>query len=228
MQIAALVFDAITPLDIVGPIEVLARMPGAEIVIVGKQRGPVRDPRTHWTLTAEASIAEVPRPDVLVLPGGAGVRPLCEEEPILEWLRLAHGSTSWTTSVCTGSLLLGAAGLLRGLTATTHWASRELLERYGARYVEERVVQEGKIITSAGVSSGIDMALTLVAKMAGEGDTAQHRIRPAAAVQLRRPVQGRAGRARSRAPDHAAGGHARALRCPLRPRRSASPPLRSR
>jgi putative intracellular protease/amidase len=168
MQIAALVFDAITPLDIVGPIEVLARMPGAEIVIVGKQRGPVRDPRTHWTLTAEASIAEVPQPDVLVLPGGAGVRPLCAEEPILEWLRLAHGTTSWTTSVCTGSLLLGAAGLLRGLTATTHWASRELLERYGARYVEERVVQQGKIITSAGVSSGIDMALTLVAKMAGD------------------------------------------------------------
>ena len=168
MQIAALVFDAITPLDIVGPIEVLARMPGAEIVIVGKQRGPVRDPRTHWTLTAEASIAEVPRPDVLVLPGGAGVRPLCADEPILEWLRGAHGTTSWTTSVCTGSLLLGAAGLLRGLTATTHWASRELLERYGARYVEERVVQQGKIITSAGVSSGIDMALTLVAKMAGD------------------------------------------------------------
>ena len=168
MQIAALVFDAITPLDIVGPIEVLARLPGAEIVIVGKQRGPVRDPRTHWTLTAEASIAEVPRPDVLVLPGGAGVRPLCAEEPILEWLRLAHGTTSWTTSVCTGSLLLGAAGLLRGLTATTHWASRELLEQFGARYVEERVVQQGKIITSAGVSSGIDMALTLVAKMAGD------------------------------------------------------------
>jgi putative intracellular protease/amidase len=168
MQIAALVFDAITPLDIVGPIEVLARMPGAEIVIVGKQRGPMRDPRTHWTLTAEASLAEVPRPDVLVLPGGAGVRPLCAEEPILEWLRLAHGTTSWTTSVCTGSLLLGAAGLLRGLTATTHWASRELLEQFGARYVEKRVVQQGKIITSAGVSSGIDMALTLVAKMAGD------------------------------------------------------------
>lgn len=172
MQIAALVFDAITPLDIVGPIEVLARMPGAEIVIVGKQRGPVRDPRTHWTLTAEASLAEVPRPDVLVLPGGAGVRPLCADESILEWLRGAHGTTSWTTSVCTGSLLLGAAGLLRGLTATTHWASRELLEQFGARYVEERVVQQGKIITSAGVSSGIDMALTLVAKMAGD-DTAK-------------------------------------------------------
>jgi len=114
MQIAALVFDAITPLDIVGPIEVLARMPGVEIVIVGKKRGPVRDPRTHWTLTAEADIAEVPRPDILVLPGGAGVRPLCADESVLEWLRHAHGTTSWTTSVCTGSLLLGAAGLCKG------------------------------------------------------------------------------------------------------------------
>jgi putative intracellular protease/amidase len=172
MQIAALVFDAITPLDIVGPIEVLARMPGAEIVIVGKKRGPVRDPRTHWTLTAEASLGEVTRPDVLVLPGGAGVRPLCADESVLEWVRSAHGATTWTTSVCTGSLLLGAAGLLKGLTATTHWASSDLLEQYGARYVEERVVQQGKIITSAGVSSGIDMALTLVARIAGD-DTAK-------------------------------------------------------
>ena len=168
MQIAALVFDAITPLDIVGPIEVLARLPGAEIVIVGKARGPVRDPRTHWTLTAEASLGEVTKPDVLVVPGGAGVRPLCSEEPVLEWVRSVHGTTTWTTSVCTGSLLLGAAGLLRGLTATTHWASRDALEQSGARYVEERVVRQGKIITSAGVSSGIDMALILAAKMAGD------------------------------------------------------------
>ena len=168
MQIAALVFDAITPLDIVGPIEVLARVPGAEIVIVGKARGPVRDPRTHWTLTAEASLGEVTKPDVLVVPGGAGVRPLCSEESVLEWVRSVHDTTRWTTSVCTGSLLLGAAGLLRGLTATTHWASRDVLAQYGARYVEERVVRQGKIITSAGVSSGIDMALTLAAKMAGD------------------------------------------------------------
>ena len=172
MQIAALVFDSITPLDIVGPIEVLARMPGAEVVIVGKERGPVRDPRTHWTLTAEARLAEVPRPDVLVVPGGAGVRPLCAEESVLAWVRGAHDATTWTTSVCTGSLLLGAAGLLRGLTATTHWASRELLEQFGARYVEERVVRQGKIIPSAGGSSGIDMALTLVARIAGD-DTAK-------------------------------------------------------
>jgi len=168
MQIAALVFDAITPLDIVGPIEVLARLPGVDIVIVGKARGPVRDPRTHWTLTAEASVAEVTRPDVLVVPGGAGIRSLCGEEPVLDWVRSVHGTTTWTTSVCTGSLLLGAAGLLRGLTATTHWASRDVLTHYGARYVEERVVPQGKIITSAGVSSGIDMALTLAAKVAGD------------------------------------------------------------
>jgi putative intracellular protease/amidase len=168
MQIAALVFDSITPLDIVGPIEVLARMLGVEIVIVGKQRGPVRDPRTHWTLTAEAGIAEVTTPDIVVIPGGAGVRPLCTDESVLEWVRAVHRATSWTTSVCTGSLLLGAAGLLKGLTATTHWASREALEGYGARYVEERVVPQGKIITSAGVSSGIDMALTLAAKLAGD------------------------------------------------------------
>lgn len=172
MQIAALVFDSITPLDIVGPIEVLARLPGADLVIVGKERGPVRDPRTHWTLTAEASLAEVSRPDVLVIPGGAGVRPLCTDEVVLDWVRTVHRATTWTTSVCTGSLLLGAAGLLRSLTATTHWAARELLEQYGARYVEERVVQQGKIITSAGVSSGIDMALTLAARIAGE-DTAK-------------------------------------------------------
>ena len=172
MQIAALVFDSITPLDIVGPIEVLARMPGAEIVIVGKERGLVRDPRTHWTLTAEAGIAEVTTPDILVVPGGAGVRPLCADESILNWVRAVHRTTSWTTSVCTGSLLLAAAGLLKGLTATTHWASKDALEQYGARYVEERVVQQGKIITSAGVSSGIDMALTLVAMIAGD-DTAK-------------------------------------------------------
>src|SRR5262247_3882252 len=115
MQIAALVFDAITPLDIVGPIEVLARVPGIDIVIVGKTRGPVRDPRTHFTLTAEASLDEVSRPEVLVLPGGAGVRPLCVDDATLDWVRRIHAATTWTTSVCTGSLLLGAAGLLKGL-----------------------------------------------------------------------------------------------------------------
>lgn len=168
MQIAALVFDDITPLDIVGPIEIMARLPGSEIVIVAKERGPVRDPRTHWTLTAEANLAEVTQPDILVIPGGPGVMPLCREQPVLEWVRLVHRATTWSTTVCTGSLLLAAAGLLKGLTATTHWALKDALEQYGAHYIEQRVVQQGKIITSAGVSSGIDMALILAAKIAGD------------------------------------------------------------
>jgi len=168
MQIAALVFNNITPLDIVGPIEVLARLPGAEIVIVAKARGPVRDPRTHWTLTAEASLGEVTTPDVLVVPGGAGVRPLCTDDAVLAWVRAVHRTTTWTTSVCTGSLLLAAAGLLDGLAATTHWASAEALEGFGARYVERRVVVQGKIVTAAGVSAGIDMALAVAAKIAGD------------------------------------------------------------
>ena len=143
-------------------------MPSAESVIMGKERGPVRGSRTHWTLTAEASLGEVTKPDVLVIPGGAGFIPLCNEKPVLEWVRTVHRGTTWTTSVCTGSLLLGAAGLLRGFAATIHWAARDALGQYGARYVEEHVVPQGKIITSAGVSSGIDMALTLVARMAGD------------------------------------------------------------
>jgi transcriptional regulator GlxA family with amidase domain len=168
MQITALIFDDITPLDIVGPIEVLARLPDVEIQIVAKKRGVVRDPRTHWMLVAEESLAEVHKTDVLVIPGGTGVTRLCEDQAVLEWVLTVHATTTWTTSVCTGSLLLGAAGLLRGLAATTHWAYKEALERYGARYVEQRVVQQGKIITSAGVSSGIDMALALAAKIAGD------------------------------------------------------------
>ncbi|HYM32917.1 MAG TPA: DJ-1/PfpI family protein [Candidatus Cybelea sp.] len=168
MQIAALIFDDITPLDIVGPMEVLSRLPKAEVVVVGKTRGPVRDPRTHWILTAEAAIEEVTRPDIVVIPGGAGVRPLCREPAMLDWMREVHRHTTWTTSVCTGSLLLAAAGLLKGLQAATHWSASDDLAEFGATYVEKRVVIQGKIITAAGVSSGIDMALTLAAKVAGE------------------------------------------------------------
>jgi transcriptional regulator GlxA family with amidase domain len=119
-------------------------------------------------LEATARFADLPRPDVIVVPGGVGTRDLLEDEAILSWLRTAHETSTWTTSVCTGSLLLGAAGLLDGLRATTHWLELERLARFGAEPAEERVVAQGKIVTAAGVSSGIDMALWLAARIAGD------------------------------------------------------------
>ena len=168
MKIAALIFDKITVLDIVGPIEVLSWVPGAEIVWVGKAKGPIRAAPTGLALTVERTLDEVGEADILVVPGGPGVRLLLKDEPVLEWVRKIHARTKWTTSVCTGSLLLGAAGLLRGLEATTHWNSTAVLESFGAKYREQRVIPQGKIVTSAGVSSGIDMALWLVGKIAGD------------------------------------------------------------
>jgi transcriptional regulator GlxA family with amidase domain len=119
-------------------------------------------------LIADGTLAELPEPEVLVVPGGFGTRPLMDDEPLLDWLRHAHEHTRFTTSVCTGSLLLAAAGILEGLEATTHWMVLDLLERYGAVPVSRRVVEQGKVITAAGVSSGIDMALLLAARIAGE------------------------------------------------------------
>ena len=167
MQIAIPVFDRLTALDAIGPYEVLSRLPGAEVAFVGEQAGPVRTDTRMLGLSADASYADVPSPDVLVFPGGFGTRALMHDEPTLEWVRSVHEQSRYTTSVCTGSLVLGAAGLLEGLDATTHWISRPILAELGARPVEERVVEQGKIITAAGVSSGIDMALTLAAKLAG-------------------------------------------------------------
>lgn len=163
MRIAIPVFDAFTALDAIGPYEVLQRLPDAEVVFVGHQRGPVRTENGFLAVTADAAFDEVPNPDVVVVPGGIGTRALLEDEAILGWLRRAHLTTRYTTSVCTGSLLLAAAGLLQGLTATTHWAARELLATLGAVPVTERVVAhpEHRIVTAAGVSSGIDMALRL-------------------------------------------------------------------
>jgi transcriptional regulator GlxA family with amidase domain len=119
-------------------------------------------------MVADASLDEVPSPDIVVVPGGFGNRVLLEHEPLHEWIRNVHESTSWTTSVCTGSLLLAAAGLLDGAPATTHWLARDLLAELGARPVPDRVVQHGKIVTAAGVSSGIDMALRLVQQINGD------------------------------------------------------------
>ncbi|MCW5773523.1 MAG: DJ-1/PfpI family protein [Rhodospirillaceae bacterium] len=168
MKVAALVFDKITILDIIGPVEVLSWVPGIEIVWVGKEKGTVRAALTGLPFVVEHSLEEVTAADMLIVPGGPGVRPLLKDEAVLNWVRRIHATTQWTTSVCTGSLLLGAAGLLKGLEATTHWNSAPVLESFGAFYRERRVIPQGKIVTSAGVSSGIDMALWLVGKIAGD------------------------------------------------------------
>jgi transcriptional regulator GlxA family with amidase domain len=168
MQIAYLLYDRFTALDITGPHEVLNSVPGNESIFVAENRGPVRNESDSLSLVADASLAEVPNPDVLVVPGGYGTRALLEHEPLLGWIREVHETTTWTTSVCTGGLLLAAAGLLDGTPATTHWLARDLLAQLGAKPVPERVVEHGKIVTAAGVSAGIDMALTLVQRINGD------------------------------------------------------------
>jgi len=168
MKIAALVFDKITILDIVGPTELLSWAPGCEIIWVGKEKGQIRAVPTGLAINVEHTIDDVQTADVLIIPGGPGARTLLKDEKVLDWVRKMHTTTQWTTSVCTGALVLGAAGLLKGLDATTHWGSSATLESFGAKYVEERVVPQGKIVTSAGVSSGIDMALWLIGKTAGD------------------------------------------------------------
>jgi putative intracellular protease/amidase len=163
MQIAILLYDRFTALDAVGPYDVLGRVPGFEITFVAKEPGPVRTEQRTLAMTADAAVADHPHPDIVVVPGGFGTRDLFEDEEITGWLREAHEHSKWTTSVCTGSLLLAAAGILDGVDAATHWLAVDELAALGAVPVPERVVQRGKIMTAAGVSSGIDMALRLVA-----------------------------------------------------------------
>ena len=172
MQIAVVLYDRFTALDAVGPYEVLSRMPGAELTFVAAQAGPVRADTDRLALTADAAFEELAAPDVVVVPGGPGQMERMDDERLLSWLRAADAATTWTTSVCTGSLLLAAAGLLDGRRATTHWLLMDELERHGATAASERVVTDGKYVTAAGVSAGIDMALTLAATVAGD-DLAQ-------------------------------------------------------
>ena len=167
MQIAIPLFDRFTALDAVGPYEVLSRLPGARVDFVAKKPGPYRTDTRMLTVEVERSFEDAPRPDVLVFPGGFGTRALTRDGETLAWVRQVHEHTRFTTSVCTGSLVLAAAGLLEGLDATTHWMARDELEALGACPVPARVVEHGKLITAAGVSSGIDMALTLVDRLAG-------------------------------------------------------------
>ncbi len=168
MQIACFLFDGITALDIVGPYEVLQRLPEADVRFVAKQAGEIRTDNKFLALVADHSIDEITEPDVVVVPGGFATRALEHDEETLDWIRAVDANTTWTTSVCTGSMLLAAAGLLEGKEATSHWASLPRLADYGAIPTGRRVVEQGKIITAAGVSSGIDMGLTLAAKIAGD------------------------------------------------------------
>jgi putative intracellular protease/amidase len=168
MQIAILLFEGITPLDAVGPYEVLRSVPGAEVAFVGRQPGPVRSEGGRLGLVADAALGDVPRPDVVLVPGGPGQVALMTDEPVHAWLRAVDAASTWTTSVCTGSLVLAAAGLLTGRRATSHWLALDQLAALGAIPAQERVVVDGRYVTAAGVSAGIDMALTLAARIAGD------------------------------------------------------------
>lgn len=164
LHVAIPLFDRFTALDAIGPYEVLQRIPFIDITFVGKDRTPVRSDNGFLGIEIDATYAEVPEPDVVVFPGGVGTRALVKDDTVLRWVGHAHETTRLTTSVCTGSLVLAAAGLLDGLEATTHWGALDHLGRLGAVPTSQRVVEhlDRRIITAAGVSSGIDMALRLV------------------------------------------------------------------
>jgi transcriptional regulator GlxA family with amidase domain len=167
MQIAILIFEKLTALDAIGPYEVLRSVPGWEVKFVGPEKGTVRTDSGALGLSADHSLDEVSGADIVLVPGGKGNRPLLEDEAVLSWLREMDAGSKWTTSVCTGALVLGAAGLLEGKRATTYWPFLEQLREYGADPVGGRFVEDGKTITAAGVSAGIDMAFHLVGQEAG-------------------------------------------------------------
>ncbi|HEY0317528.1 MAG TPA: DJ-1/PfpI family protein [Solirubrobacterales bacterium] len=167
MKTAILIFDGLTALDAVGPYEVLRSVPGWEVEFVAKTTGEKRTDSGALGISADRALADVAEADVVLVPGGEGNRRLLADEEVLSWLRAIDAGTRWTTSVCTGSLVLGAAGLLKGKRATGHWLYLEPLRAYGADPVGGRFVEDGKTITAAGVSAGIDMALHLVGREAG-------------------------------------------------------------
>ena len=167
MRVAILIFEKLTALDAIGPYEVLRSVPGWEVKFVGPEKGNVRTDSGALGLSADYSLEEVDAADIVLVPGGKGNRPLLGDESVLSWLRDIDARSKWTTSVCTGALVLGAAGLLEGKKATTYWPFLEQLREYGADPVGGRFVEDGKTITAAGVSAGLDMALHLVGREAG-------------------------------------------------------------
>jgi transcriptional regulator GlxA family with amidase domain len=168
MQIAIGLYPEFTALDAIGPYQVLTQVPGVEVVLCATQRGRLSDDNGLLHLDIEHTFDEVRSPDITLVPGGFITRTLARDrDPIVDWIATTHESTTFTTSVCTGALLLGAAGILDGLEATTHWYAYDELARYGARPTEQRVVRQGKVWTAAGVSAGIDLALSLAGELWG-------------------------------------------------------------
>jgi cyclohexyl-isocyanide hydratase len=166
-RIGYLVFPDITQLDLTGPQQVLARVPGAEQLLVWKTREPVRS-ESGLMLIPDTTYAECPPLDMICVPGGPGMNALLTDADTIAFLQRLAPNAKYITAVCTGSLVLGAAGLLKGKRAATHWAAMEFLPRFGATPVEERVVVDGNIITGGGVTAGIDFGLKVAAEVAGE------------------------------------------------------------
>ncbi len=168
MNISCLLFDRMTTLDAIGPTTILARMPGAKVSFVGLNKGEIRSVQSELGMVADYDLADAPSSDIIIIPGGPGVRDLLGNQRVLNWLRSEYRSAKWIASVCTGSLLLGAAGLLQGRKATTHWTAVDELRSFGAKPVSERVIIDGRLAMGAGVSSGIDLALSLVSLLTDE------------------------------------------------------------
>jgi len=161
MEIAFLLFDGITPLDAIGPFEVLGKLPGAEIRMVAKEKGEVRTKGQSLAMIADYALADVAKPEILVVPGGPGADAMAGDGAVTDWLSRAHETTTWTTSVCTGALILGGAGVLKGLKATTHWRAMDDLAAFGAQATDQRVVRDGKVIAAAGedIAKAIQLAI---------------------------------------------------------------------
>jgi len=168
MKIVIPLYDNFTALDVIGPYEVLGKLPGARTVFAGAERRVYKSDTPTLGIAAEMAFAEIDSADVLLVGGTGHIAQVTANPPLIEFVKRIHPTTTWTTSVCTGALALAAAGVLDGVEAVTHWGAMDVLGRLGAIPVHERVVVRGKIVTGAGVSAGIDMALTLAAKIAGE------------------------------------------------------------
>ena len=184
MDIAIPLFDRFTALDAIGPYETLSRLPGARVTFVAARPGPVLTDNRMLSIVAERGLDELRSPDIVVVPGGIGSRAMMADTQLIDWVRAAHETTQWTCSVCTGSLVLGAAGRLRGKRATTHHLSYDLLATYGATLVKERVVDEGQLVTAGGVTSGLDLGVHLVRRIYGST------VASAIASQMEMPNQG--------------------------------------